>query len=563
VRIAAVTAALLTLVVGCSPLGAASSPSPAADVYQPQPAANRGGTLVLSDFEYPRTLDPLTALTDAELRLGGLVFAPLWGFDNRLQPYADLAVEVPTMANGGVRTTAGNRSMTVDVKLVSGLRWSDGRPLTADDVLFTLDAMKDPATRAFAPEGLDRVRDARRVSDTELVLTFDGVYAPYMELGAAVFVMPAHRLRSLPHSEWSQGAFFQSPDVGSGPFVVTEAAPGDHLVLDANREYAAGRHAHRHRPALDRLVFKAQSSKAALLNALRAGGADLGFHLAPDDLPALTGIAGSSPRSYTGLRDESLAPNHAANSATGRSPPWLNDRRVLDALDRAIDRSELVRQAVAGAGTPARGVFPRAISGFARGSLIPPLRDPAGARRGLEEAGWSPGVDGIRVKAGQKLQFGLLTVCGSALDAGVMQLLLSQWREVGAAASGSCQPREAFLQATTGQAYDMALASNGWGPDPNSWARLALESGRGESGACRDDDLAEAMARGARTLDPAGRRAAYAAAEKEWLAFHCTLPLFEVPAVSQVSTRLHNFAPSPGLGAETWNAADWWLSPAS
>jgi peptide/nickel transport system substrate-binding protein len=236
---------------------------------------------------------------------------------------------------------------------------------------------------------------------------------------------------------------------------------------------------------------------------------------------------------------------------------------VLDALDRAIDRSELVRQAVAGAGTPARGVFPRAISGFARGSLIPPLRDLAGARRGLEEAGWSPGVDGIRVKAGQKLQFGLLTVCGSALDAAVMQLLLSQWREVGAAASGSCQPREAFLQATTGQAYDMALASNGWGPDPNSWARLALESGGGESGACRDDDLAEAMARGARTLDPAGRRAAYAAAEKEWLAFHCTLPLFEVPAVSQVSTRLHNFAPSPGPGAETWNAADWWLSPAS
>ena len=49
---------------------------------------------------------------------------------------------------------------------------------------------------------------------------------------------------------------------------------------------------------------------------------------------------------------------------------------------------------------------------------------------------------------------------------------------------------------------------------------------------------------------------------KEWLAYHCTLPLIEVPAVSQVSSRLHNFAPSPGLGAETWNAADWWLSPA-
>src|SRR5205807_8240622 len=116
-------------------------------------------------------------------------------------------------------------------------RWSDRQPLTADDVLFTLAAVRDPATGAVPPGGLDHLRGARRVSDSELVLTFEGVYAPYLELGAALFVMPAHRLGSVPHSDWSRGSFFQRPDVGSGPFVVSEAVPGDRLAFNANPEY--------------------------------------------------------------------------------------------------------------------------------------------------------------------------------------------------------------------------------------------------------------------------------------------------------------------------------------
>jgi peptide/nickel transport system substrate-binding protein len=561
--VAAAAAALLVIAVACSPLPLGNGDSAASqDSYRPQPAAQRGGTLLMSDFEYPHTLNPLTALTDLELRLGGLVFAPLWGFDNRLRPYPDLAREVPTTANGEVKAARDGRSMTVDVRLASGLRWSDGQPLTADDVLFTLAAIRDPATGAVAPGGLERLQGARRLSSTELVLTFDGVYAPYLELGAGLFVMPAHRLATVPHSDWSQGSFFQRPDVGSGPFVVSEAATGDRLVFAANPEGGAGQQPVRHRAYLDQLTFKAQSGRAALMGALRGGTADLGFHLGPEDLPALTGIATSSPVSFTGLRDESLAPNHGDNSATGQPPPWLNDRRVLDALDRAIDRSELVRQALAGSGAPARGVFPRALSGFAQGSRVPALRDLAGARRLLDEAGWSQGGDGVRVKDGRRLQFGLMTVCGSVLDDRVMQLLQGQWQELGALAVTGCRPRDAFLGATSSSAYDMTLFSNGWGPDPNDWAAMVAETPGQSSDRCEDEQLGQSFESGASTLDAARRRAIYTAAEKEWLVYHCTMPLFEVPQVIQVSTRLHNFAPSPGLGSETWNAADWWLSGA-
>jgi peptide/nickel transport system substrate-binding protein len=560
-RLIAFGAALL-LLLSCSISGAGSGgSSPGSEGYRPQPAAQRGGTLVMSDFEYPRTLGPLSALTDLELRLGGLVFSPLWGLDDQLRPYPDLASEVPTTANGGVRTASNGRSMTVDVKLAGGLHWSDGHALTADDVLFTLQAVRDPATQAVTPAGLDRITEARRISDTELLLTFDGVYAPYLEIGAALFVMPAHRLRAVPHAQWSQDSFFQRPDVGSGPFAVLDAVPGNQIVFQANPRYSTRGLAHRHVPNLDRLLFKAQTGKPALLTALSSGGADLAFHLSPNDLPTVTGIATSSALVSYGLRDESLRPNHAENSGSGQPPPWLNDRRVLDALDRALDRSELVRQALVGAGKPARGVYPRALHGYAEGSRIVPGRDLQDAQRLLRDAGWSRGGDGVQVKAGRRLEFGLVTVCGSGLDDRVMQILRSEWQEVGAAVTTGCLQRDDFLRATDRGAFDMALASDGWGPDPNGWAALAPEQDSQSGARCEDDDLEGAFRRGASTLETGRRHAAYLQAEREWLAYHCTMPLVEVPQISQVSTRLHNFSPSPGFGVETWNAADWWLSP--
>jgi peptide/nickel transport system substrate-binding protein len=556
---AALLALLLALLLACSPLpGSVAGRAP--DAYQPQPPQHRGGSLTIADFEYPGTLDPLAARTDTELRLSGLVFAPLWTFDDRLRPYPDLVREVPTPENGEVRTASGGRSMSVDVKLVQGLRWSDGPPLTADDVLFSLRAMKDPATGAVAPGGLDRLTGARRVSDTELTLTFEGVYAPYLELGAALFVLPAHRLASVPTAQWAEAAFFQRPDVASGPFVVSQASAGTTILFDANPEYFAGEQTHRRRPALDHLAYTVLSGKAAVIAALRKGDADLAFHLDPDDLPALTGMPSSSSRTYEGLRDESLAPNHAANSASGVAPPWLNDRRVLDALDLALDRSELVRQAQDGAGQPARGVFPRALSAFVQGTLLSSLPKLDAARRTLDRAGWTLGGDGVRVKDGRRLEFSLLTPCESHLAHATAQVLVAEWQEVGAAVAATCRPRDAFLKAASTAAFDMLLASNGWGPDPGSPSALAAETGGQNTGSCHDEQLEAAMRRGADTLDPAGRRTAYAQAEKEWLAYHCTIPLFEVASVSQVPVRLHNFAPSPALGLETWNAADWWIS---
>lgn len=543
---------VMAALLACGPQAASRPGRPAA--YQAAAPARPGGTAVLTDFEYPSTLDPLTAATDLELRLAGLLFAPLWGYDDRLRPYPDLARRVPTPGNGGVRRSADGRSTIVDVQLVPGLHWSDGAPLTADDVVFTWEAMADPATGAALPMGSDRVRRVERRSDTELVLTLDGAAAPYLALGAGLAVMPSHRLASLPRSAWSPDAFFQHPDVTSGPFVVSEAVDGQRIVFDANPHYADGRARSgaypggdgpfAHAPYLERVLFQAQAGKDALLRVLRFQGADVGFHLLPADLADLRTIAGSRPLVTTGLRDEFLNPNHLA----GPTRPWTGDPRVLEALDLALDRSAIVRDAMAGAGQPARGLYPRALQ--AGPSLLQAGAGLNAARRLLDAAGWRRGPDGVRARAGRRLELSLLGVCGQTPADRMLEIVRGQWLALGAAVTVGCEERDAFFERGARGDFDMTLYSNEWAPDRAAWAAIGVSSGPENWNRCQD-----------RALDQAFARAAYGDAEREWLRYRCTIPLVELPEIRQVSARLRNFAPSPGPGGDTWNAADWWLGP--
>ncbi len=526
--------------------------------YRASVPARPGGTAVLTDFEFPSSLYPLTTQTDLDMRLGQLLFAPLWGFDPQLRAYPSLARQVPTLANGGVRVARDGRSMTVTVSLVPGLRWSDGQPIVADDVIFTWHAITDPSTRARY--GFDRIQAMERRSPTEVTWSLETLYPGYLQAGAAMFVLPSHRLQSASPADLA--SFARRPDVVSGPFTVDEFAPDDHVVFSANPQYPDGRSARHaypdgsvpfaHRPYLERLVFTAQSGKATELTALTTGAADLGFHLLPEDLADVQSTPAVAAVVTTGMRDEFLNPNHASGAA-----PWHDDPVVLSALGRALDRAALVRDVTGGRGTTARGLYPRALSAGAQPAL-PQHVDAEGAKRLLAAAGWITGPDGVRVKEGRRLAFSLLGICGrSGLDT-ELDKIRRQWLAVGAAVATSCQGRDAFLKFNAAGSFDMTLYSYQWLPDPDSWAAVGV-SGRPDNwNRCHDRALDTAFARGEATLDAAARGAAYQDAEREWLRYGCTIPLFEVPDVRVRSTRLTNFAPNP-FAPDTWNAADWWL----
>ncbi|MDQ6692724.1 MAG: hypothetical protein M3Z13_08150, partial [Candidatus Dormibacteraeota bacterium] len=196
--------------LACTPAPAhPAAAAPPSATYRPIPAAHPGGTLVMADWEAPANLDPIHATTASALRVSSLLFAPLWGRDGELLAYPDLVREVPTLENHDVRIGADGVSMTVLVKLVPGLRWSDGEPLTVDDIAFTVDAICSSASGARDSSGFDRIVAQEKRSPTELLWKFgprpagtcnlgsevtSGVFAAVDLLGPRTRVLPRHSL---------------------------------------------------------------------------------------------------------------------------------------------------------------------------------------------------------------------------------------------------------------------------------------------------------------------------------------------------------------------------------
>jgi peptide/nickel transport system substrate-binding protein len=574
---------LVALLAACQTAPAPPSPAVSAPSgYAPEPAAGRGGNLVLADWEAPDTLDPIHATTAGDLRVASLLFAPLWSLEPDLKARPELLREVPSIANGGVRAGADGVSMTVDLKLRTGLQWSDGTPITADDLIFTVDAICSAALPGRDPTGFDHIASQERKSATEVVWHFgprprgacglaadlpSGLYPALAALGPRVRLLPAHRLATIPAAGWQADPFFQHPDVVSGPFLFKDAIPGRLIDLAPNPRFASGKS---HGAWLGSITYRFFNGKAALIAGLQAGEVDLGFHLLAGDGAELGGTTRSSLLTTPSLQGEFLSPNHGTNTATGLAPPWVGDSVVLQALSNATDRAALDTVAFGGRSTITPGVFP-ALLGL---GATPPRRDLAAARLALDGDGWTAGPDGVRVKAGRRLAFTLLTVCDSEPRQLEQSELIRQWAEAGFAVSGACQPRAIFFGSfpkggtnATG-AFDMSLYSNTWEPDPAAWTPFALASeipgpanpaGR-NWGRCQDPALERYFTGGSASLVTTRRGSAYLDGAAEWLLYGCSIPLVEWPSVIERTDRLHNFAPNPTLSMDTWNAADWWLS---
>jgi peptide/nickel transport system substrate-binding protein len=440
----------------------------------------------------------LSAAAETDLRAGSLLFSPLWGEDVGLGPYPDLVREVPTVENGDVKVSPDGKTMSVLVKLVPGLKWSDGHPITVDDVIFTWQAICDPETAAASTAGFDHIRSMDKKSDLEVVWNFgpapkgycgspteitSGVYAPYLLLGPTMWLLPQHRLGTVRRADWASDRYFVSPNVVSGPFRVAELVPDDRITFAANPSYAEGRSAQgaytgtprttfTHRPYLDRVVYKIYVSKDAMMAGLRAGETDLSFHLSAQDIHDLNAMSGSTPVTYTGLQDEFLNPNHGMNRQTQQRPPWVQesgeDAKLLDALSAAIDRQAIVREVYSGAALPSRGLYPRVLRDYADSSRGEPRADTAAAKRILDADGWQPGEGGVRVKNGRRLEFTLSSICNNGQRQREQELLKQQWAAVGAAVRTDCKNRGIFLAPyregginATG-AFDMSLYSNTW-----------------------------------------------------------------------------------------------------
>jgi len=296
-------------------------------------------------------------------------------------------------------------------------RWSDGRPVTSADVLFSHQAATSDAVAWVGQDVKDQIEKVTAPDERTVVYRFKQPY-PYALMDAAEGnILPRRIYEPILFADWPKKGFLEAP-VGSGPFVLKRYERGALIELQRNPRYLFAP-----RPRLDSVVFRILPDEATLVNELLAGGIDVMENVPPD---AAERVA-ASPR----LRLVRVPDLSYTFVCWNTARPLFSDARVRRALTLAIDRQAIVDGLLPGTGRVAAG--PALSFMWARDPSLQPLpHDLDAAKRLLLESGWrdSDG-DGLLDRDGTPFRFTLESNQGSTLRADAAQMIAAQLKPLG------------------------------------------------------------------------------------------------------------------------------------
>jgi peptide/nickel transport system substrate-binding protein len=459
----------------------------------------RGGTYIEGMVGQPRAINPwLCQFNDVDSDLCSLVFNGLMRLDGNGLPQPDLAAHPAQISPDGLVYT---------VTLRSDVRWHDGQPFTADDVLFTINLIKDPdfpGSEDLAQ--LWQTVEISRVNAYNLSFTLQEPFAPFLDY-LTLEIAPAHILRNMPVADLMTADFNLHP-IGTGPFKVEEVGTSggqvDHVLLAANSLYFGSQ------PYLDRIEFKFFADDAAVFNAYRAGQVHGIARVSNADLARL--------RQYPHLNVFS-APVAGYSmiflNLSSADAPFFQDKPVRQALSYALDRQQIVSQAMDGNGVVVRG--PILPGTWAFDSTLPAVRtDMDKARALLDAAGWivprtERGIvtSSVRTKDGKPLAFTLLT-SSDAIHVAMAREVAYQWATLGVSVTvkSVAMLRTNYLEPRSYEAALIDLVAAG-DPDPYPfWHETQVASGQ-NFGGYKDRDMSEILEQARRTNDFSVRQQLY------------------------------------------------------
>ena len=415
--------------------------APGASAQQPKP----GGQIVHGSAQEPdRIWGPVTGLTVSG-EISQLVNASLIEINDKLEYAPSLAVDVPTLDNGGISKDGLRYAFT----LRPGVKWHDGAPFTSGDVAFTQTVLLNPDVDVRGRVGWNKISRVETPDDTTVIFQFSAIDAPFLDRVAALGILPRHILGKLSGAEIKAHKWFRAP-VGTGPFVFKEWVPGSHLVLVKNPSYwKPGK------PYLDRIIYKIVPDANALLNQLETGDIDTRLRLVNEHVDVVKKLP-----NVTLMSTPSIVPWLLWINQTG--PPF-NDKKVRQALAHGLDKERLTKTILGGNVTPAWQLLPPVSWAYNPG-VVHQAFDPAKAKALLDESGWKPGADGVRVKDGKRLE--LLWIFGANNGYEEMApLVQAMAREVGMDIQLREQPRAQMEEANRKSEHNIGEV-NWWFPDP-------------------------------------------------------------------------------------------------
>ena len=378
-----------------------------AQVILPYKGTKRGGggTLKLIYWQAAVHLNPHFAGGTKDQDASRIFYEPLAGFDTEGNVIAFLAAEIPSKENGGI----GADGKTVTWKLKKGVTWHDGKPFTADDVVFTAAYAGDPATSTVTVATYKDVKVEKVDSHTGKV-TSPKPTPTWAEAltGAFGCILPKHVFEGFMGAKSREAAANTRP-VGTGPYKIVDFKPGDSLTAEANMAYHVP-----NQPFFDRLEVKGGGDALSAARAvLQTAEYDVAWNLAVEDelLKRLEAAGKGRMEFYAGSDIEFVSLNVTdpwkevdGERASAKSKhPAFTDKAVREAMSLLIDRKNIGEQ-IYGRGAVVTANFLNNPPRFRSANMKYEFSIDK-ANQVLEAAGWKKGADGIRAKGDVKLKF--------------------------------------------------------------------------------------------------------------------------------------------------------------
>ncbi len=410
---------VLLLVAGCNGQGkeeADTTPAPAAAAGQNPGQPRRGGTVVIGWTAAATGVNELiTQGTAITTELNRQLFLQL------LEEQPDFEEHPPTFKPALARSYEWSPDhKTLTFHLREDVVWSDGVPVTADDVRFTWQAHVHPDVGWDSAVMKESITDVEAVDPKTVRFHFSKAYAKQIQDVNEGGILPKHVWGKLPFSKWRDSAdWFREHLVVSGPFTIATWDPQQQVVLARNpRYYEKGR------PYLDKAVLRNIPDAASMMTQFLSGEVDFVPQVQPSDMERIQ----SDPRlaliRYWFRTYVYVAWNHRN--------PLFAEADMRRALTLAIDRQTIVDTMwPAGTGRVAVSPIVQSVWAFDR-SLGPLPYDPRESRRILESKGWKDSNgDGVLDKGGKPLSFVLLSNAGNQQRNDAAVMIQQQLKQVG------------------------------------------------------------------------------------------------------------------------------------
>lgn len=516
----------------CSrPEGNDQAVSPSAQAGQPC----YGDTLIAGSIGEPSTLIPILASDSPSHEVAGLVYNGLVKYDKDLNLVGELA-ESFEVSKGG---------LVITFHLRKGVKWHDGKPFTADDVLFTYKTMVNPLTPTPYAEDFRQVKKAEVLGPHTFRVSYKEPFAPALA-SWGVSILPRHLLEG---KDLMKSPLGRHP-IGTGPFIFREWKAGDRIVLDYNPDYFEGR------PYIDRYIYRIIPDSATMFMELKAGGID-STGLTPLQYARQTKYRKFGER-FNKYRYPAFAYTYLGFNLEDEK---FADRRVRQAISYAINRGEIIEGVLLGLGQEATGPYKPGTWAY-----NPKVRrysyDPARARQLLQEAGWrDTDGDGILERNGVPFRFTIITNQGNDTRARTAEIIQRRLREVGIEVKIRILEWAAFIKEFIEKKRFEATIL-GWSitQDPDIydvWHSSKTKPGELNFISFRDAEVDALLEKGRRSFDQEERRKIYWRIQ-EILAEELPYVFLYVPdALPVVQARVKGIEPAPA--GITYNLIKWYV----